>query len=87
MKYISKEIMQRLVKNEIILNLDFTYLNVGVDCTKGKPTKHTKKVATWSIQLLEILLIKKCILSPLIIIFHDMGMSIYYMRNFKPSMP
>ena len=46
MGYISKEIMQILVNNEIFLNLDFSDLNVCVDHTKGKPTKHTKKEAT-----------------------------------------
>ena len=42
--HISKERMQRLVKNEILPNLDFTDLNVCVNCIKGKQTKHTKKV-------------------------------------------
>jgi len=41
--HISKERMERLVKNEIRLNLNFTNLNVCVDCIKGKQTKHTKK--------------------------------------------
>ena len=53
--YISKERMQRLVKNEILSNLDFTDLNVCVDCIKDKQTKHTKKGATRSTQLLEII--------------------------------
>ena len=47
--------MQRLVKNEILPNLDFTNLNVCVDCIKGKQTKYTKKGATRSTQLLEII--------------------------------
>jgi len=34
--------------------LDFTNLNVCVDYIKGKQTKHTKKWATQSTQLLEI---------------------------------
>jgi len=34
--HISKERMERLVKNEILLNFDFTDLNVCVDCIKGK---------------------------------------------------
>jgi len=34
--------------------LDFTNLNICVDCIKGKQTKHTKKEATRSTQLLEI---------------------------------
>jgi len=53
--HISKERMQRLVKNEILSNLDFTGLNVCVDCIKGKQTKHIKKGATRSTQLLEII--------------------------------
>ena len=34
--HISKERMERLVKNELLLNLGFTDLNVCVDCIKGK---------------------------------------------------
>jgi len=53
--HISKERMERLVNNEIVPSLDFTNLNVCVDCIKGKQTKHTKKGATRSTQLLEII--------------------------------
>jgi len=53
--HISKERIQRLVKNEILPNLDFTDLNVCVDCIKGKQTKHIKKGATRSTQFLEII--------------------------------
>lgn len=53
--HISKERMERLVKNEILPSLDFTDLNVCVDCIKGKQTKHIKKGATRSTQLLEII--------------------------------
>ena len=53
--HISKERMQRLIKNEILSNLDFTDLEVCIDCIKGKQTKHTKKGATRSTQLLEII--------------------------------
>jgi len=52
--HISKERMERLVKNEILPSLDFT-VSVCVDCIKGKQTKHTKKGATRSTQLLEII--------------------------------
>ena len=52
--HISKEMMKRLVKNEILPNLDFTDLNVCVDCIKGKQTKHTKNGVTRSTQLLEL---------------------------------
>ena len=38
--HISKEMMKRLVNNEILLNLDFTDLGICVDCIKGKQTKH-----------------------------------------------
>ena len=58
--HISKEIMERLVKNEILPNLDFTDLNVCVDCIKGKQTKHTKKGALRSTQLLEIIHTNRC---------------------------
>jgi len=34
--HISKERMERLVKYEILPSLDFTDLNVSVDCIKGK---------------------------------------------------
>jgi len=53
--HISKERMERLVKNEILSNLDFTDLNVYVDCIKIKQTKHTKKGATRNTQLLEVI--------------------------------
>jgi len=53
--HISKERIERLVKNEIFPSLDFTDLNVCKDCIKGKQTKHTKKGAIRSTQLLEII--------------------------------
>ena len=46
--------MERLIKNEILPDLDFTDLNICVDCIKGKQTKHTKKGATRNSRLLEI---------------------------------
>ena len=52
--------MERLIKNEILPDLDFTNLNICVDCIKGKQTKHTKKGATRSTQLLEIVHTKIC---------------------------
>ena len=54
--HISKERIERLVKNEILPNLDFTDLGICVDCIKGKHANHTnKKRATRSIQLLEVI--------------------------------
>lgn len=52
--HISKERLERLVKNEILPSLDFTDLGICVDCIKGKQTKQTKKGATRSSQLLKI---------------------------------
>jgi hypothetical protein len=53
--HISRERLERLVKDGILLNLDFSYLGVCVDCIKGEQTKHTKKGATRSTKLLEIM--------------------------------
>ena len=52
--HISKERMEILVKDGILSYLDFTDLDVCVDCIKGKQTKQTKKGATRSEKLLEI---------------------------------
>ena len=52
--HISRERIKRLIKNEILFDLDFMDLNICVDCNKGKQTKHTKKGATRSTQLLEM---------------------------------
>lgn len=47
--HISKEQLQRLIKNEILHDLDFTDLDICVDCIKRKHTKYTiKKAATRS---------------------------------------
>jgi len=66
-----------------------------VDCIKGKKTKHSKKEATRRTQFLEIIhtdvcgpfdtyfLVEKSILSPLLMIFHVMVMSICLMKNLK----
>ena len=58
--HVSKQRLERLVKNEILPNLDFTDLGVCVDYIKGKQTKHNKKGATRSTQLLEIIHIDIC---------------------------
>ena len=47
--------MKRLVKDGVLPILDFTDFNVCVDCIKGKKTKHKKKGATRSKELLEII--------------------------------
>jgi len=56
----SKERMQKLVNNEILSNLDFTNFGVCIDCIKGRQTKHIKKSATRSTELLEIIHIDIC---------------------------
>ena len=54
--HISKERILRLVKNAILPQLDFSDLDVCVECIKGKHTKHSvKKPATRSTQLLELI--------------------------------
>ena len=53
--HISRERIERLVNERILQNLDFTDFHVCVDCIKGKKTKHTKKGATRSNELLEII--------------------------------
>ena len=54
--HISKERLERLVKNGILQNLDFTDLGLCVDCIKGKQTRHNKRTkATRSTQLLELI--------------------------------
>ena len=39
--HIAKERIERLVKNEILLDLDFTDFSICVDCIKGKHTRHS----------------------------------------------
>ena len=58
--HISKERLERLVKDGILPNLNFTDLGVCVDCIKVKQTKHTKKGATRSTKLFEIIHIDIC---------------------------
>jgi hypothetical protein len=91
LSHISKERLERLVKDEILPNLYFTDFNVCVDCIKGKQTKHTKKCATRSGGLLEIVHTDIC--GP----FDSLSfgrekyfitfISIYCMKNLKQWMP
>ncbi|KAL2246808.1 UNVERIFIED_CONTAM: Retrovirus-related Pol polyprotein from transposon TNT 1-94 [Sesamum indicum] len=54
--HIFNERIMRLVKSEILPQLDFTDLEACVECIKGKQTTHTvKKPATRSTELLEII--------------------------------
>ena len=51
--YISREMMERLIKNEIMTSLDFSYFISCVECIKGKYTKVNKKGASRATELLE----------------------------------
>ena len=51
----SHERMVRLVKDELLSNLDFTDFGVCIDCIKGKQAKTIKKTATRSSELLELI--------------------------------
>ncbi|RWR73399.1 Gag-protease-integrase-RT-RNaseH polyprotein [Cinnamomum micranthum f. kanehirae] len=53
--HISKERMARLVKDGLLPNLNFTDFTVCIDCIKGKQTNTSKKGATRSSGLLEII--------------------------------
>ena len=53
--HISRNRIERLVKDGILENLDFTDFELCVDCIKGKQTKHNMKGATRSSELLEII--------------------------------
>ncbi|KAK9072512.1 hypothetical protein SSX86_008946 [Deinandra increscens subsp. villosa] len=53
--HISRDRMSKLVKDEILPNLDFTDFETCVECIKGKMAKGNKKGATRSSNLLEII--------------------------------
>ena len=55
MGHIFRERLQRLLKDGILSNLDFTDLGMYVDCIKEKQTKQIKKGATRSVKLIEII--------------------------------
>ena len=53
--HISRERVERLIKFDILPNLDFSDLETCVDCCKGKLTKIKKKESTRSSDLLQII--------------------------------
>ena len=54
--HISKERLMRLMKMQILPQLDFTDWNICIDCIKGKQTKHvSKNPAMRSSTLLEVI--------------------------------
>ncbi|GJZ79437.1 putative RNA-directed DNA polymerase [Tanacetum coccineum] len=53
--HISRDRMTRLVKDEVLPNLDFSDFGKCVECIKGKMTKGNKKGVTRSTELLELI--------------------------------
>lgn len=53
--HISNDRIHRLVHNNILHNLDFSYFSVCVECIKGKFTKTHKKTSTRSSSVLEVI--------------------------------
>lgn len=53
--HISKERIQRLIKDDILISLDFGDLDTYIDCIREKLTKTKKKNATRSSDLLEVI--------------------------------
>ena len=53
--HISRDRLSRLVKDEVLPSLDFTNFGTCVKCLKGKMTSTTKKGATRSSKLLELI--------------------------------
>ena len=51
--HISREMMERLIKDEILTSLAFFYFTSCVECIKGKYTKVKKNGASRAIELLE----------------------------------
>nr|GEV74914.1 putative zinc finger, CCHC-type [Tanacetum cinerariifolium] len=54
-RHISRDIITRLVKDEVLPNLDFSDFGKCIECLKGKINKGNKKGATRSIGLLELI--------------------------------
>ena len=46
LNHISREMMERLVKDGILVSLDFSDFNICVECIKGKYTKIKKNGAS-----------------------------------------
>ena len=58
--HISLKIIKRLVKEEIVRNIDFADFSTCIECIKGKHTKKPSKGAKISNELLEIIYIDIC---------------------------
>ena len=87
--HISRQRVEKLVNDGVLKILDFSDFDICIDCIKGKQSKSTKKCATRSLGLLEVIHTNICGPSPnacidceqyfssLLIISQDMDMSIY----------
>jgi hypothetical protein len=53
--HISKQRIQRLVSQEILIPLDFSDFEVCIECIKGKPTNVSKLGANWANDILELI--------------------------------
>ena len=59
--HISRQIMERLIKDEILLDLDFSNFDTYVDCIKGKPIAKVRNAKVdRSIELLGVIHIDIC---------------------------
>ena len=47
LRHIFRERMERVIKNEILPDLDFTNLNICVDCIKGKQRKELQEALSF----------------------------------------
>ena len=91
--------MERLIKNEILPDIDFTDLNICVNCIKGKLTNIQRKEPQEALSFLKLCILifvdllmlilseRKYTLSPLLITTHVTVMSTYCMRNLRQWMP
>ena len=52
--------MTRLVKKDVLSNLDFSNFGMYIDCIKGKQIKSQQKYATRSQEFLELMHIDIC---------------------------
>ena len=96
--HMSKERMERLIKNEILSNYDFTNLEVCINCIKGEHIKTLRNesqeirnfLGLYTLIYMDLLmlhlLVERNILSPLLMIFHYMVIFIYCMINLNQSM-
>ena len=91
--------MERLIKNEILPDIDFTDLNICVNCIKGKLTNIQRKEPQEALSFLKLCILifenilmlilseRKDNISPLLMNIHVTFMSTYCMRNLRQWIP